>query len=128
MSACWVAVGFARVAPGGPLEQIPVEIFDNHKAAIASGQTICECDYASAVGIIRQAVFVRDDFQCTHCGAHLTWEKDNKGEMHEQLWRGRGGNISLVNSRLLCNTCHQNDPVAGHGDRKPQWSKSALSA
>lgn len=117
MTPCmvWVAVADGK----------PVEIFDNQKQAVASGVTIVEMEYAAAVESIRLAIFVRDNYECTHCGDGVTWEGDFKGDMHEQMWRGRGGHISVANGRTLCPKCHHNDPVAGHGNRSVQWSSDA---
>jgi cytochrome c553 len=42
--------------------------------------------------------------------------------MHEKVWRGRGGQISIWNSVLLCHRCHEKDKVAGHGSRQPQFT------
>ena len=75
---------------------------------------------ARATEDLRRAVFTRDGYACTHCGAVVDWQS---GEMHERQWRGRGGEMSLENSTTLCRACHSNDPVAGHGKRQPQWSK-----
>lgn len=105
----------------------PVCIFPNHKQAILSGAAIIqELVRAAAVEAIRRAVFKRDDYTCQHCGEIAMLDGPNKGDMHEKVWRGKGGLISVINSITLCHSCHINDPVAGHGNRKPQWSNSAL--
>lgn len=101
----------------------PVAIFDNWKQANDAGVSPSLWDAQNAKEIIRRLVFERDNYACTHCGAPVTWEKEGKGDMHERLWRGRGGNISVANSTTLCNGCHDKDPVAGHGKRAVQWSR-----
>lgn len=103
----------------------PIRIFRDEKAAAASGLLYGVMEKAEAVKIIRAAIFTRDNYECTHCGQVVVWDENSdgvKGDMHEMLWRGRGGEISVANGRTLCHDCHMNSPVAGHGDRKPQWS------
>ena len=72
----------------------------------------------TAVDDIRRAVWERDKRRCAHCGVAVGY---NVMELHERLWRGRGGEISLQNSVCLCYPCHQHDEMAGHGKRRPQW-------
>lgn len=101
-----------------------VRIFRNAKdpraiAALSDG-TLGLGERAKAVRDIRQAVFARDSYACTHCGKVVTWET---GQLHERVWRGRGGEVSLDNCTTLCAACHKKDPVAGHGNRVVQWSK-----
>jgi 5-methylcytosine-specific restriction endonuclease McrA len=107
----------------------PVRIFRTEKDARADSGfdlgLVVRWIRANAVEIIRRAVFVRDDWTCTHCGNPVTWDT---GEMHERQWRGRGGEISLENSTTLCQHCHSKDKVAGHGTRQVQWSNHGLSA
>ena len=74
---------------------------------------------STAVDDIRRAIWERDGKRCTHCGRALTYQSL---EMHERLWRGKGGEVSVENGTSLCGDCHQNDTVAGHGNRRPQWS------
>lgn len=82
---------------------------------------VLEWERANAVDIIRRAVFIRDNWECTHCGQSVTLDGERKGEMHERKWRGRGGEISIENSTTLCQDCHKNAKVGGHGNRKPQF-------
>lgn len=104
-----------------------VRIFKNRVAAArfveSSAQQpnhrVVEILKASAVGSIRRQVFKRDGFTCVHCGASVTWLT---GHMHEREWKGRGGEVSVANCVTLCYSCHLNDPVAGHGKRKPQFT------
>jgi len=99
-----------------------VRIFANVKAAVLHPQPLITMENAAAVESIRRQVFLKFNMTCCHCGAGpLPWDGPGKGEMHEREWRGRGGEISLSNSVLLCYDCHHNTD-AGHGNRKPQWS------
>lgn len=106
---------------------LPVSIFKNQKQAIIAAVPIQEWLYVDAVEKIRRAVFVRDDYSCTHCGASVRWDGPGKGHMHERQWRGHGGVISVENSTTLCAYCHEHDKIAGHGNRKPQWSSFTKS-
>jgi hypothetical protein len=112
-------MAWVELSPDGHV----VRIFRNHKAAVNATNAfpMVEMLRADAVRDIRLQVFKRDDYTCTHCGAAVSWES---GHLHERQWRGRGGEMSLDNSTTLCGSCHIDDPVAGHGNRKPQWSKS----
>lgn len=106
----------------------PVRIFVTVKAAIAHPQDLVQLDYAEAVESIRLQVFERDNYKCTHCSAEVTWGKPGehgppKGEMHERVWRGNGGEISVENSTTLCYYCHHHTE-AGHGKRKP-WARQS---
>jgi len=113
MSLVWVQIA----------DDCVVCIFKNHKAAIVGCHLPVQIEKVTAVKQIRLAVFKRDNWTCTHCGATVTWNGPTKGELHERVWRGRGGNISLDNSTTLCYHCHQLDPVAGHGKRQIHWQK-----
>lgn len=112
------------------VDKTPIRIFRNQKEAVQddgySLGLVLRWIRAQAVEIIRRKIFVRDDWSCTHCGAPVTWDGPNKGEMHEREWRGRGGEISLENGTTLCQACHRKDPVAGHGTRAVQWSHGVL--
>ncbi len=79
---------------------------------------------AVAVDDIRRAVWERDGRRCTHCGRAVTF---GTMELHERVWRGRGGEVSVANGTTLCRDCHQDDPVAGHGARRPQWKENSLT-
>ena len=100
---------------------LPVRIFKNQKAASRRGSwdRISYVLRSMAVSEIRRAIWERDGRRCTHCGRALTYQSL---EMHERLWRGKGGEVSVENGTSLCGDCHQNDKVAGHGNRRPQWS------
>ena len=100
-----------------------IRIFRNRRAAAETELAfpIDLVDRAVAVKDIRAAVFQRDGYACTHCGKVVTWET---GHLHERVWRGRGGEMSLENSTTLCFACHMYDKVAGHGARQPQFGKT----
>jgi hypothetical protein len=96
-------------------------IYKNRKQAVLAGEPLGGAFLlrADAVTTIRRKIWNRDKHTCTHCGAIVSWFTM---EMHEKIWRGRGGDISVDNGTTLCNNCHADDPVAGHGKRKIQWS------
>ena len=112
-------MAWVELAPDGNV----VRVFRNHKAAVAAEDAfpVAEVNRADAVKNVRAQIYLRDGGKCTHCATDVLWDAF---EMHERQWRGKGGEISLANSCVLCVSCHQSDPVAGHGKRKPQWSKS----
>lgn len=97
-----------------------IEILKNAKHAAQLSCTTAYMLRKDATSQIREQVWVRDGRACTHCGAPVT---RTSMELHERIWRGRGGEISVANSTTLCNNCHHNDPVAGHGKRKVQWTR-----
>lgn len=109
----WVEVDATKTA---------IRIFKNVKAAAQSlawnAGLVGTLEYRIAVTQIRRKIWERDKHKCTHCGANVPW---GVFEMHEIRWRGRGGEISLDNGTTLCTPCHQDDPVAGHGERKVMW-------
>ena len=101
---------------------IPIRIFRNERDALLSRASIAVMSKAEAVRAIRRQVFARDRFTCTHCGKNVMW---HTGHMHERVWKSRGGEVSLANCTTLCYDCHLNDTQAGHGGRRPQFSKSS---
>lgn len=106
--------------------KLPVLIFRTVRAALNNEAyelgLVVQIEFAAAVESIRRQVFVRDDWQCTHCGESITWDGPRKGHMHERVWRSKGGEISVENSTTLCQSCHEHNLVAGHGKRAVQWS------
>lgn len=91
---------------------LPIRIVKSAKHAVLRVAYVLR---SMAVKSIRHQIWIRDGKKCTHCGADVSWETM---EMHERIWRGRGGEISVANGTTLCYDCHQNDPVAGHGKRR----------
>ena len=102
---CWAEIGDSGFA---------IRIFKNakHIGSVIRFQYMLR---ARAVEEIRRQVWERDNKRCTHCGTMVGW---NIMQLHERIWRGRGGEVSIDNSVTLCADCHQNSEVAGHGLRK----------
>lgn len=74
----------------------------------------------AAISGIRAQVFVRCQDHCELCGAFVTENgPDHKGDLHERVWRGDGGEISLENSIFVCRRCHNK----AHSGRSPQFLK-----
>jgi 5-methylcytosine-specific restriction endonuclease McrA len=80
------------------------------------------CPKRDAVSEIWETLWVRAAGKCEYCSRPITRTGWAKGEMHEEVPRGNGGEISLANSKMICRSCHRNDP-RGHADRKLQFSK-----
>lgn len=99
----------------------PVRIFRNRHAALELPQERTRLwPRASAVHLIREAILLRSQGLCeSGCGRRISRDT---GEMHEKVPRGKGGEISLVNSVFICRPCHTG-PSGAHGDRRWQTSK-----
>ena len=100
-------------------EQI-IRIFRvNHEAYALSVEHPEQVGYVArkvAVEEIRKSVFKRatDDDGITHCedcGKRIDFFT---GHMHERLAKGKGGEVSIMNSVALCPRCHLE---VEHGDR-----------
>lgn len=65
---------------------------------------------------IREEIFARQGGLCLWCAKRISWLQ---AHMHEKVFRGKGGKISLDNSIILCSDCHRN---VAHGNRKPKFS------
>jgi len=102
-------------------QRFPVRIFRNRKAAMVCPNRIASWEHALAVKMIRTAVFVRSHGHCEVCGTPVT---SQSGHMHEQVHRGKGGEVSLANSVFICPTCHR----SAHADRNPHWTKKTLDS
>jgi hypothetical protein len=91
------------------------------KAAMAAG-TLETCPKKDAVGAIRSTIWKRCGGRCEWCGKPVTesGSRFRRMNMHEQVPKGSGGEVSLTNSVGICYDCHFNSPEA-HGDRKPQF-------
>lgn len=113
----WVWVGIGR-------DGLAERIFKNRKQAVLAGEPLGGAFMlrSEAVTVIRRKIWNRDNKTCTHCGATVPW---SVMEMHERIWRSRGGEISVANGTTLCYDCHQHDDVAGHGTRSIKWSSSS---
>jgi hypothetical protein len=92
-------------------------IFKSKRAAFAAGgKTPTQSPRVYAVASIRHQLFVRSEGLCEKCCAIVT---ESSGHMHEQKWRGKGGEISLENSLFICARCHQHE----HKERAPQFTR-----
>jgi 5-methylcytosine-specific restriction endonuclease McrA len=109
-----------------PATKRSIRIFKNWKAAIAAlnaGEVTCiiKLYRADAVGSIRQQLWERSKGFCEWCGSIIT---QKSAHMHEVKSRGKGGDISLANSVIICYTCHFNSRIEGtHKKRKPQFTR-----
>ena len=105
---------------------LPVAIFGSRIDALSHpeapfGRVVLDVPRSEAVGDIRRAVFNRDEYQCRHCGALVTW---NTGHLDEIVPRGKGGEVSVENGQTLCAKCHIVGPESKHGKtRSPKFSK-----
>ena len=102
-------------------------IFRNDKAWLSfSAEQICTTTKAEAVLDLREQVFELSKnpltglAECCKCGRSITWESM---EMHEIVFRGRGGEQSLENCEALCRECHTGSQDSAHGNRRWQTAK-----
>jgi hypothetical protein len=96
-----------------------IHIFKSESAARRSGRQISVMLYAVAVYQVRHQTFLRSKGECELCATPIT---ESGGHLHEQVHRGKGGEISMENSVFICPTCH----AAAHADRNPRFSKKPL--
>lgn len=104
-------------------EGVPVRIFRNKKAWVASGcgeEDSVEMVKAAAVFEIRAQVYIRQEGLCLNCKDPVKWDGSlfERAHLHEKISKGKGGEVSLTNCIILCCDCHLN---GAHGDRKPQF-------
>jgi len=101
-------------------EGLPVRIFKSVRSAWTQasqgGFRIAQMTHQTAVQHIRHQIFVRSKGFCEECGSVIT---ESSMEMHERLWRGKGGEISLENSIAACKGSHK----FAHRDRAPKFSR-----
>ena len=104
------------------LDGSPIRIFKNAKQAANADAfgAVRECEYAEAVTSIRRKVFVFADYKCQNpdCRKPVTWDS---GELHEKVWKGRLGQVSIWNSICLCSSCHKYSEL-GHCSRQLQFT------
>ena len=100
----WVEIGMAG---------LPIRIFRNRKQVSGFFR---EYPRREAIAAIRHQIFVRSAGYCELCAVPVT---EQTMHMHEQKHRGKGGEVSLVNSVGICAICHKHE----HRDREPKWSK-----
>lgn len=92
-------------------------IFKSKKAAFAAGgKAPTQSPYTDAVASIRHQIWLRCRGYCELCGDFVT---QANGHMHEQKWRGKGGEISLENSVFICAKTHKLE----HKERNPQFTR-----
>ena len=93
-----------------------IRIFKNRNAAFSTTVLVVEMRYKVAVGDIRHFCWLRSKGECELCGDIVT---EQSGHLHEQWWRGKGGEISIWNSVFICAKTHKRE----HRSREPQWSR-----
>lgn len=98
-------------------------IFRNTRDAVLSAaweeKRVGEYPRKDAVGIIRKRVYDLAEGFCKYCGKYAGWEV---GEMHEELPRGQGGEISIYNSVWSCVNCHRG-PEGQHKERQTRFGE-----
>ena len=100
----------------------PIRIFRTVKAACKLPvEHVAEFPKALAVSVIRRKVFERAAGSCEYCGNPIT---PKTGHMHEELPKGKGGEVSVENGRAICYDCHLG-PNGAHGNRR--WHTSKIS-
>lgn len=107
----------------------PVRIFKPQKRAYQFPvKDVNEFPYAFAVGVIRSKVFARagctrhQKGYCEECGRAISWES---GHMHERVFKGKGGEVSVENGVAICAPCHLG-PNGAHGNRR--WHTSKINS
>jgi len=112
-------------------EGSPIRIFRNVKDTFSFPvESVQEFPKAFAVGMIRSKVFRRagctphQDGECENCSRPIIWKAGywNSGHMHEKVFKGRGGEVSVENGVAICRDCHLG-PNGAHGDRRWQTAK-----
>ena len=104
-----------------------LRIFKNHKAMVLAlpyyedGWTKCQ-SRAEAVRSIRHQVFEKQKGICLHCPQIILWESFH---LHEQVPKGKGGEVSVENSIGLCSECHIGINGA-HSNRLPKFTKRTM--
>jgi hypothetical protein len=104
----------------------PVRIFRDKQWLDFPPELVQIMDRAVAVKNIRLQVFERAfnvdiwNAECERCGRGITWDTM---EMHEQVPKGKGGEVALNNCEALCINCHTAGPDAAHADRRWQTQK-----
>jgi 5-methylcytosine-specific restriction endonuclease McrA len=113
----WVEMDFSRVWQPG----FAVRIFKNRSAAskFKDQRFVSPRKYSEAVGEVRHHLWLRCKGECELCAAPVT---EQSGHMHEQVHRGKGGEISLANSVFICPKCHQR----AHSARNPRFTKKSI--
>jgi len=90
-----------------------IRIFRNSATAVLSKaweeRRVEEYPRREAVQCIRAKVFKDREGLCKYCGKYAPFDGDvySRGHLHEELPRGRGGEISIFNSVWACYDCHK---------------------
>jgi 5-methylcytosine-specific restriction endonuclease McrA len=102
--------------------EIPIRIFRTQSAALKHEpySEVRRWPKGEAVKEIRKQVVARAKGDCEYCGARVT---PNTGQMHEDIFKGNGGEVSVSNGVFLCSGCHTGRADSEHGDRR--WQTSA---
>lgn len=105
-----------------PCTEKVLRIFRADKYAYAlEPERIRQLPRAEAVKRIREQVCARANGRCEYgCGRAINWDS---GEMHEELPKGKGGEVSLANSYFICPTCHREDE-RGHRSRRLRFGET----
>ena len=103
-----------------PQTEMPIRILKHYMHACQLEPSVVrQMAKSVAVGYIRQQVVDRarrgSCVQCEFCGNLIT---ESTGHMHEFIPKGKGGEVSVENSRFICPACHIG-PDGEHSDR--QW-------
>lgn len=111
----------------------PIRIFRNVKDTFPFPvESVQEFPKAFAVGMIRTKVFARAGCtlhkpgNCEFCARIIYWQSGDflSGELHEQIPKGKGGEVSVSNSVAICRKCHTGKDGA-HGNRR--WHSAKLT-
>jgi hypothetical protein len=110
--------------------EIPIRIFRTKKSAMFYNarlatdsnlnSKIIPFSRVDAVRMIRSTIFNIQGGRCLWCGKLLTRDS---AQMHEQISRSKGGEISLENSIILCYNCHQGSRDSAHGNRRLRFGE-----
>lgn len=103
---------------------LATRIFRNRRAmqdffSESNDASVIFMDRGLAVSQIRRQVFQRQEGRCVRCPNLVTY---SGAHLHERIFRGEGGEISLDNSEILCADCHIGERGV-HGNRRPQFTK-----
>ena len=105
-----------------PQTDLPIRILKTMKAALDLDPSVVrQMARSVAVGYIRKQVVDRARrgslILCEFCGNVIN---EFIGEMHEVVPKGNGGEVSVDNSRFICNNCHTGAKDSEHGERRWQ--------
>lgn len=115
----WVEMNFFKTWQPG----FAIRIFKSRSAASKhpDQRFVSLRKYSDAVGEIRHQLWLRCAGYCELCASPVT---ESSGHMHERQHRGKGGEISLLNSVFVCPRSHQFE----HRDRALKFTKKRLTS